>query len=348
MKDRFGVPEQDGNHNAAWFSEKSEAEHNRARRMRRWLIAALAAALVVTAALFTLLDDALPQAVLPGAAVSVTNAASSASPSPTPAPADEAEGLLVTFLDVGQGDCIFLQSPSGKTLLVDGGPEEAFPTIERFLDGRGVVGLDAVIASHLHADHIGGLISVIDTYPIGVFYDPPFDAQSETYYALLDALNENNVTVLSPLASADSFIDWDSEVEIRILSPYGIDYGRVDDFNDTSYMLRVTYKNTSLLLTGDATQVAERLAMKALPNSYFKADVLKVAHHGSSDATSEKFLDVVNPSIAVISCGLNNEYGHPDQALLDRLNERGIIIYRTDTDGTISLLLDGTNVRVLK
>lgn len=348
MKDGFGAPEQGGNHNAAWFSEKSEAEHRHARRMRRWLIAALAAALVVAAVLFTLLDDALPQAALPSAAANAADAASFVSPSPTPAPADETEGLFVAFLDVGQGDCVFLQSPSGKTLLVDGGPEDAFPVIEKFLDGRGVIGLDAVIASHLHADHIGGLISVIDTYPVGVFYDPPFDAQSETYYDLLDALNENNVTVLSPLASADSFIDWDSEVEIRILSPYGIDYGRVDDFNDTSYMLRVTYKNTSLLLAGDATQVAERLAIKALPNSYFKADVLKVAHHGSSDATSEKFLDVVNPSVAVISCGLNNQYGHPDQELLDRLNERGIIIYRTDTDGTVSMLLDGTNVRVLK
>lgn len=342
MKNESHPAHEQKKQNAVWFGNESEADRKRARNARLLLIGSLCAALIVVAVLIPILGRAFSQS----AAANLTSAAVTAAP--TRAPQDETEGLRVTFLDVGQGDCVFLQSPSGKTMLVDGGPENAFPLIERFLDERGIVGLDAVVASHLHEDHIGGLVSVIDTYPVGVFYDPPFDAESDVYFDLLDALNENHVTVFSPLASKESFIKWDSEVEIQILSPYSIDYNRVDDFNDTSYILRVTYKNTSLLLTGDATQAAERLAMKALPNSFFKADVLKVGHHGSSDATSEKFLKAVDPSIAVISCGLNNEYGHPDQALLDRLSKRGIIIYRTDLDGTISLLLDGTNVRVLE
>lgn len=340
--------------NIHWFNEEDETQKRKKRNAVIALVAALVGALALITALFWFLH-AQTAGLAADASAPVNSPA--ASPAATPPQdtsalsASESEnetGLLVTFLDVGQGDCVFLQSPSGKTLLIDGGPESASQTVLDFLDQKGVVGLDAVIASHLHADHIGGLISVIDVYPVGVFYDPPFDAESETYNQLLDALKENNVAVRSPIASANSFIEWDDDVEIRILSPYGIDYGKVDDFNDTSYILRVTYGNTSLLLTGDATEVAEKLALKALPNSYFKADVLKVGHHGSSDSTGKKFLDAVNPSIAVISCGLNNDYGHPDQALLDRLNKRNITIYRTDQDGTITLLLDGTNVKVIK
>lgn len=341
--------------NIHWFNDEDEAQKRRHRRA----VTALVAALVGLLALVTAIVWFLHRETQNLASAAATAAAASPSASPASASAQGGAalqdsdtktetGLLVTFLDVGQGDCIFLQSPSGNTLLVDGGPESATQTVLDFLDEKGVIGLDAVIASHLHADHIGGLISVIDVYPVGKYYEPPFDAESEVYFQLRDALSENNVTVLSPLASSNSLIDWDRDVEIRILSPYGIDYGRVDDFNDTSYILRVTYQNTSLLLTGDATQVAEKLALKALPNSYFKADVLKVGHHGSKNSTSTKFLDAVNPSIAVISCGLNNEYGHPNQELLDRLNKRNITIYRTDRDGSITLLLDGTNVKVIK
>ncbi|HWP21153.1 MAG TPA: MBL fold metallo-hydrolase [Candidatus Cryosericum sp.] len=340
--------------NIHWFNEEDETQKRKKRNAVIALVSALVGALALITALVWFLhaQTAGPAADASALANSPTAFLTTAPPQdPSALPASEAEtetGLLVTFLDVGQGDCVFLQSPSGKTLLVDGGPESASQTVLDFLDKKGVVGLDAVIASHLHADHIGGLISVIDVYPVGTFYDPPFDAESETYYQLLDALKENNVTIRSPIASANSFIEWDDDVQIRILSPYGIDYGRVDDFNDTSYILRVTYGSTSLLLAGDATQVAEKLALKALPNSYFKADVLKVGHHGSSDSTGKKFLDAVNPSIAIISCGLNNEYGHPDQALLDRLNKQNITIYRTDQNGTITLLLDGTNVKVIK
>ena len=148
-----------------------------------------------------------------------------------------------------------------------------------------------------------------------------------------------------PLAGVDTLIPWDDQVEVRILSPYDTVY---KDFNDTSYIIRISYDNTAVLLTGDATELAEKLALKAQPNHLFRADVLKVAHHGSSDATFEKFLDAVSPAIAVISVGKNNDYGHPNDSLLDRLSERGITVYRTDQDGTVTLLLDGTSVTVIK
>ena len=329
------------------FNKPSLEERSRKKRSRILLILLLVVALAAVATVAALLHGSVPDAAVAAATVSANAAASSslstaaATPTASPVP----KGLMVTFLDVGQGDAAFLQSPSGKTMLIDGGPESAFSTIDQFLTARGVVGLDTVIASHLHADHIGGLIQLVDTYPIGNFYYPPFDADSETYFQLLDALKESQATVSSPLAGKDTLLPWDDAVEIRILAPYQVDYS---DFNDTSYILRVSYGDTAVLFTGDATSLSEKLALKALPNHYFHADVLKVGHHGSSDSTSEKFLKAVSPKIAVISVGKNNDYGLPDEALLDRLNDAGVTVYRTDESGSITLLLDGINVTVVE
>ena len=335
-----------------WTPAESPEQRAQKRKERITLVSLFTLLIAVLAVLFTLLHNSL-----------INELAATNAPVPTPTlvaitnppelsldndaaqmPVAEA-GLLVSFLDVGQGDSIFLRSPSGKTMLVDGGPEGSFPKIDQYLTSLGVVGLDVVIASHVHADHIGGLISVVDTYPVGDFYYPPFDADSETYFNLLDALKESQATVHQPLAGVNTLIPWDDQVEVRILAPYDTIY---NNFNDTSYIIRVSYQNTAVLLTGDASELGEKLALKAQPNHYFKADVLKVAHHGSSDATFEKFLDAVAPAIAVISVGKNNDYGHPDQALLDRLSERGITVYRTDEDGTVTLLLDGTSVTVIE
>lgn len=336
-----------------WKPAESQEERAAKRKERITLVSVISLMLAVLAILFSLLHSQITDglsAAAPSSAPTIATVSAAASPDSAAEenavlmPAVDA-GLLVSFLDVGQGDSIFLRSPSGKTMLVDGGPDGSFSVIDSYLSSLGVVGLDVVVASHVHADHIGGLIQVVDTYPIGDFYYPPFDAESETYFNLLDALSESQATVYQPFAGVDTLIPWDDQVEVRILSPYDTIYS---DFNDTSYIIRVSYGNTAVLLTGDATELAEKLALKAQPDHYFKADVLKVAHHGSSDATFEAFLDAVSPAIAVISVGKNNDYGHPHQALLDRLSERGITVYRTDENGTVTLLLDGTSVTVIK
>ena len=338
-----------------WNQQESAEERSAKRRERFTLALLLLIALIIAAVAFTLLHKQLSTLaaaeLTPTPLVSVTPEAESLAGETAPSAASLAtlppasEGLLVSFLDVGQGDSIFLRSPSGKTMLVDGGPTGAFPAIDQYLTSLGVAGLDVVVASHLHADHIGGLVSVVDTYPIGDFYYPPFDAESDVYFDLLDALKESQATIHQPYAGKNTLIPWDDAVEVRILAPYETVY---DDFNDTSYMLRISYGNTAVLLTGDTTELGEKLALKAQPNEYFKADVLKIAHHGSRDGTFEKFLDAVSPAIAVISVGKGNDYGHPNQELLDRLSERGITVYRTDEDSTVTLLLDGTSVTVLK
>lgn len=335
---------------SGWNQTESDEDRATKHRERVTLIALIVLALIIFAVAFTLLHQKIS---------AQSSAAGTPAPTNIPEVATNANaggndnvgtpaanaGLLVTFLDIGQGDSIFLRSPGGKTMLVDGGPDGSFPVIESYLTSLGVAGLDVVVASHLHADHIGGLIQVVDTYPVGDFYYPPFDAESETYYNLLDALKESQSTVHQPLAGKNTLIPWDDSVEVRILAPYDADY---QDFNDTSYMIRIRYGNTAVLLTGDTTELGETLARKAQPNHLFKADVLKVAHHGSSDGTFEEFLEAASPAIAVISVGTGNDYGHPDRALLDRLEERGITVYRTDEDGTVTMLLDGTSVTVLK
>ncbi len=342
-----------------WNQDETPEERAKKRRERITIASLITLLLLVLSILFTLLHSQLavesaafavsPSAlstIAPETALPEETAATNPASETTEAqlPPTEA-GLLVSFLDVGQGDSLFLRSPSGKTMLVDGGPDGSFPVIDGYLTKLGVVGLDVVVASHLHADHIGGLIQVVDTYPVGDFYYPPFIPTSETYNNLLSALEESQATVHQPYAGIDTLIPWDDAAEVRILSPYETVYS---DFNDTSYIIRISYGNTAVLLTGDATELAEKLALKAQPNQYFRADVLKIAHHGSSDATYEAFLDAVSPAIAVISCGRNNDYGHPHDSLLDRLIERGITVYRTDEDGTVTLLLDGTSVTVIE
>ena len=328
-------------HRSNWNRAESQESIKAKRNERILLVVFLSVALIIVAVVITLLHRSI------AAGNTGTAQQSNTAPVEETAPAfpETGRSLLVSFLDVGQGDCAFLRSPSGKTMLIDGGTSSAYPAIDAYLTSLDVVGLDVVVASHLHADHIGGLISVVDVYPVGDFYYPPFDAESETYFELTDALDESQATVYQPLAGSDTFIPWDDEVEVRILAPYDTVY---EDFNDTSYLIRVRYGNTAVLFTGDMTQLGETLALKAQHDRYFKADVLKVAHHGSADATFEDFLEAVSPAIAVISVGADNSYGHPHPSLLDRLLERGITIYRTDRDGTVTLLLDGTSITVIE
>lgn len=359
MDEQFDTnKQQEQNNNRAqddWAAPETPEQRAKKRRERITIASLITLMLAVLSILFTLLhqqivselsaESSLSPAQVQSAIASAPSEAAASDPTPGTDTTPVSDGLLVSFLDVGQGDSILLRSPSGKTMLVDGGPDGSFSVIDEALVSLGIVGLDVVVASHLHADHIGGLIQVVDTYPVADFYYPPFDAESETYYSLLDALNESQATVHRPYAGVDTLIPWDDAVEVRILSPYETNYS---DFNDTSYIIRVSYGNTAVLLTGDATELSEKLALKAQPDHYFRADVLKVAHHGSSDSTFEAFLDTVSPAYAIISCGKNNDYGHPHDSLLDRLTERGITIYRTDEDGTVTLLLDGTRVTVVK
>ena len=250
--------------------------------------------------------------------------------------AANADGVYAAFIDVGQGDSIFLRSPNGKTMLVDAGTPDSFESIQNVLSEEGVTKLDVVVMTHPHSDHMGSMKRVIDNYDIGTFYMPDAVNTTSSFDRMLSALEKKKVTT----------INWDGDVEVRVLSPIkGADYQ--NNLNDMSVVIKVTYGETSLLLTGDAESYAEEL-MIASEKELLQADVLKIGHHGSSTSSSQAFLDAVQPKAVVISLGKNNDYGHPHRETMQRLKKLGTEIYRTDELGTVRMLFTESEVRLLK
>ncbi len=242
-------------------------------------------------------------------------------------------------LDVGQGDCIFLKSPSGKTMLVDASTSDQYKNIDAFLSSQKVKRLDVVIATHPHADHIGSMQKIVENYEIGTFYMPDAVTTTAVFNNLLDTLEKKKILVEQAVAGPESFIPWDKDVEIRILSPFADT--NAEDLNNQSVVCRVRYKNTAVMLTGDAEAAAESRMLKELPASYFSATVLKLGHHGSNTSTSDAFLAAVNPQAAVASLGIGNEYGHPHKEIIAKLKAAKITFYRTDKNKTLHISMNG-------
>lgn len=250
-------------------------------------------------------------------------------------PVTSEERLEVTFIDVGQADSILLEN-EGHYMLVDAGNNEDGPKLVNYFKNQNIHQFDYVIGTHPHEDHIGGLDNIIEGFDINTFYMPDVITTTKTFEDVLDALGEKNVTLSIPKTNA-TFKLGDATVKVLYV-------GTEDesDLNDTSIVLKVTYQNVSFLLTGDAsTKVEEKLNPADLEST-----VLKVGHHGSSTATNEKFLNTVNPKYAIISVGENNQYEHPHTTVLNTLAAHNITTYRTDQDGTIKVITDGTNIEI--
>ena len=250
-------------------------------------------------------------------------------------PVTSEERLEVTFIDVGQADSILLEN-EGHYMLVDAGNNEDGPKLVNYFKNQNIHQFDYVIGTHHHEDHIGGLDNIIEGFDINTFYMPDVITTTKTFEDVLDALGEKNMTLSIPKTNA-TFKLGDATVKVLYV-------GTEDesDLNDTSIVLKVTYQNVSFLLTGDAsTKVEEKLNPADLEST-----VLKVGHHGSSTATNEKFLNTVNPKYAIISVGENNQYEHPHTTVLNTLAAHNITTYRTDQDGTIKVITDGTNIEI--
>jgi competence protein ComEC len=247
--------------------------------------------------------------------------------------------LHVYFLDVGQGDAIFIRAPDGRQVLVDGGPgptalfsqlAEVMPFWDR--------SIDVVILTHADSDHIGGLLALPQRYRVGQVIETG-QAEAEPLAATwLDALDASGV---QPEHGQRGMKMLAGDVALTILNPGPETEGTQDD-NTGSLVLRVDYGATAFLLTGDADVEAEEAMLAAgLP---LAADVLKAGHHGSDGATSAEFVAAVQPSIVVFQVGADNRFGHPSQEVLDRV--AGSRVYRTDTDGRVEVVSDGRTVRV--
>ena len=262
---------------------------------------------------------------------------------PSPAPVDAEHALSVTFIDVGQGDCVLLVAPDGKTMLVDAGPVGSIDAIQTVLSAQDVGSLDVVVATHPHADHIGSMAGVLGSYPVGMYVTIPQEQTDMLYLRVQNKLSGNGCPVVYP--TGGQTIEWSDACSVTVLNPI-TDYPDPEELNDASIVLRVQYGDTAVLLCGDAEELAETRMLDTFPRSMLEANVMKLGHHGSSSSTGYSFFLAVSPDYAVVSCGADNDYGHPHLETLSLLYDTRTALYRTDCDGTITFLLDGTNVSV--
>lgn len=239
----------------------------------------------------------------------------------------------VHFIDVGQGDAALLLS-GGQAVLIDAGTEEGGGIVVRYLEELGVTELYAAVATHPHADHIGGMAQVIEAFPIAHFYMGPETQNTATYSGMLDALEAAGVQPTIP--SDGEELVFDSGASLTFLGPAeDVPDGNL---NDRSLITLFQADEQKVLLMGDAEAAAEQSLLAHEPD--LRCDVLKVGHHGGATSSSLTFLQTIQPSVAVISCGVDNDYGHPDPQTLQNLSLAGVTDVRITAEcGTVILPL---------
>jgi competence protein ComEC len=259
----------------------------------------------------------------------------------------------VCFMDVGQGDAIFIGG-GASNVLIDTGDQPHSEALAGSLRGRGVTSIDAIICTHPHNDHIGGLEAIIGSFGVGRIYMPRVISNTRTFERAMGAIGDRRLDITAP--GAGDALELPGGIRLAFLGPM-----REDDMdiNNSSIIVKAELEmggpikvtaeagglelpefraggggTLTILLMADAEREAERLLLES--GADVRADVIKIGHHGSVTSTGEEFLAAVNPSYAVIQCGGDNPYGHPDAAVIDLLTSRGITILRTDVHGAIT------------
>lgn len=246
--------------------------------------------------------------------------------------------LQIHFLDVGQGDCTVVLC-DGEAMVIDGGPSSASSFVYSYLRNTlQLQHIDYVISTHPHQDHVAGLSSVLNAEPVDVIFTPVLEWESKAFNNMVKYAEKQGTPLFVP-TEGDTLILGGATVTILHCWPEAIDYGRT---NDSSIVVRIDYGKTSFIITGDAEDWSEYMMIDGKAN--LKADVLRVGHHGSHTSSTMEFLNAVKPVYAVISVGKGNGYGHPHQEVLDRLQEIGAKVLRTDEIGTIVMTSDGESI----
>lgn len=247
--------------------------------------------------------------------------------------------MSVHFLDVGQGDSILIKSDN-VTILIDGGPRSAGQKVVSYLKKAGISDIDLLISTHPHEDHVGGLVSVLQQFPVIEVIDPGIVHTTKTFEDYLNLIYSKNIKFTEGRAGMSR--DWGNNTRLEILHPSSPSSSYL---NDASIVAKLTFGQVSFLFTGDAEEPSERqilLQSRVQPIS----TVLKVGHHGSNSSTSAAFLQAVDPEIAVIMVGKGNTYGHPHEETLQKLSAAGVDIYRTDISGDIVITTDGQSYSI--
>ena len=251
------------------------------------------------------------------------------------------EGSLnVHLIDVGQADSILLMT-SGANMLIDTGDldDDYTDKIIDYLKKQGVSRLDYLVLTHPDADHIGGAPEIINEFEVVRCIMPDHAKTTDIYENTISALEDNNVEVIEG-KSGESFEFGDTLC--NVLAPIDIDGS--ESANNASVVIKLTHGENTFLFTGDAEEESEEKMLEKYSASDLEADFLKAGHHGSETSSTEAFLDAVRPKYAFISCGEGNKYGHPDSVTLDKFAEREIEYYRSDINGTLIVISDGTTL----
>lgn len=246
------------------------------------------------------------------------------------------EKIKIHFIDVGQGDSIFIELPNNETMLIDAGESSKEEVVSEYINTLGYNKINYVIGTHPHSDHIGGLAHIINSFNIEKIYMPKALSTSKTYENLLNTIYKNNKNIITAKAGI-KIIDEDN-LKINILAPNNNNYSNLNNY---SVVIKINYKSKSFLFMGDAEILSENEILTDV-----SADIIKIGHHGSDTSSSESFLSKVNPKYAIIMVGENNKYNHPNQTILDRLERNNIITYRTDLNGNIVITSDGNEINV--
>jgi beta-lactamase superfamily II metal-dependent hydrolase len=251
--------------------------------------------------------------------------------------------LTVAFLDIGQGDAIFIEAPNGNQILIDGGPNKKILSelskLMPFYDRS----IDMVIASHPDKDHIGGLPEVLSKFYVETVLEPGVSSNTAVYKEFENVIKNKNIKKVLARRGMKIWIDKNDGIYLDILFPNRDTTGW--NTNDASIVARLVYKNSSFVFTGDSPQKIERY-LAYTDGKKLKSDVLKLGHHGSKTSTSKIFLGSVFPQYAIISAGLKNRYGHPHKETLDLLKKFEIPFLETSKEGTIIFKTDGDNLYV--
>lgn len=250
----------------------------------------------------------------------------------------QTDGLSIYYIDVGMGDSELI-SCEGQNMLIDAGTPEEGKTVAQLLKQTGIEKLDYVVVTHPHNDHIGGMSEILDQFQVDEVLIPDSITTSESYKDFLLKVEDKKLKLTEPEQGYEGIL---GSSKFTVLSA-DKDYSNL---NNSSIVLKLTYKTKSFLFTGDAEQESEQIMISSGQN--LSADVLKVGHHGSVTSTSDEFLRKVNPSYAIISVGAGNSYGLPDTEILKRLDQYNIQVFRTDLNGTITLRSDGKNIEIEK